>query len=73
MSSCLHCGRELPAGSRRLHFDGSATWTAAPDGRGSAEETAFSGHAEFCSIRCLGTQIGVTLEKRGLMPPKPPK
>ena len=73
MSACLYCGSQIAEGTRRLDLDGTLTWTAEKGGRGSAEETAFRGHAQFCSIRCLGTQIGVTLEKRGLIPPKPAK
>jgi hypothetical protein len=69
MSTCLSCHKEIPETERRLHFSGTLDWTAAARAA-TADERALSGTAEFCSIRCLGTFIGVTLQSRGLIPAK---
>jgi hypothetical protein len=68
MTKCAHCGREIAAAERRLRFDGTVAWTAAA--KPTADETALKGASEYCSIRCFGTRIGVTLQERGLQAPK---
>lgn len=69
MSKCLQCKKEIPETERRLKFAGTINWTL-PAGEVRPEERALAGSAEFCTIRCLGTFIGVTIQARGLMPPK---
>ena len=69
MSTCLQCKKEIPDTDRRLKFSGTIGWSL-PEGEVRPDERALAGSAEFCTIRCLGTYIGVTLQTRGLMPPK---
>ena len=67
---CLHCQRVLEPEVVRLWLRGSVSWTARPGVEAEGPEQVLSGDAQFCSIRCFGTFIGVTLEKRGLIAPK---
>ena len=69
MTKCLQCKKEIPEAERRLKFAGTINW-AMTAGDVSPSERVLAGSAEFCSIRCLGTFIGVTLQSRGLKPPK---
>jgi len=70
MSVCLNCQKEISDTERRIKFEGELAWTASPLPESSFEERVLAGAFEFCCIRCLGTFIGVTLQSRGLVPPK---
>lgn len=65
---CGHCGRSIGTGAPHLVVKGTVDWVIREEHPGAGQ--ILDGAALFCSIRCLGTFIGVTLEKRGLVPPK---
>jgi len=66
--SCAHCLQPIREGVPRLEMRGTLDWVVRKDF--PAAGRVIDGTEVFCSIRCLGTYIGVTLEKRGLIPPK---